>query len=136
MLKSHLSTVKPLWNSHFHFFKTSNVFPALPVLFPAVITRGNFILQIKLMPTLAYPAGNPCRVAEYKGMIRHIFGHYRPCPDKGVSAYGVSAYDRCISADGCAFFDQGCLEFVFSGNMTSGVDDIGEDHGRTATEMS
>ena len=36
---------------------------------------------------------------------------------------------------GCAFFDQGFLKFVFSGNMTSGVDDIGKDHGRTAEDI-
>jgi len=118
----------------FRLFTSSSILPAPlnlfnlvtspPVLFPAVITDGDSILQIKLMAAFAHPAGNLGRIAQHKGVIRHVFGHHSACADKGVSPYGVAAYDRCIGAYGCALFDQGFLEFVFSGNMTSGIDPL------------
>lgn len=112
---------------HYAFvLETFNSFLAMPVLLSAVITDGNSILEFYLMATLAHPACNLSRIAKHKSVIRHILGHHRSCADKGVSAYGMSGYDRGIGANCCALFDQGFFEFMFSGNMTSGIDNIGK----------
>ena len=67
--------------------------------------------------------------------IRHIPVDDRSGTYKGIPAYGNAADNGGIGPDGRPFFHQRLLIFVFPGNLTARVVDIGKNHTGTAEHV-
>ena len=93
-------------------FKALNPSFEFLILIVTVIAGGGVIMEGKTIAAFTYPASNPSRVAHDQGMIRYIFCNYGASAYKGVTAYGVSAYNSGVGADRRSFPHKRHLEFM------------------------
>jgi hypothetical protein len=80
-------------------FGLLEVFPDQPVLSSA--RAGEALIQTTA--ALAYPPYLPGRDTGHQGIIFHIFGHDSSGSDHGTASNRMTAHDRAIRAERCAF---------------------------------
>src|SRR5690606_2751806 len=83
------------------------------------------------MPRLAHPPRLPCRVAHHQRIVGHRTGHHGARTDKRILANFMATHDRRVGPNGStlAYVSPGVLRPAVDG--AAGIDDIGENHGRT-----
>src|SRR5690606_11419717 len=86
-------------------------------------------VKIKAMTIFAHKANLPGWVSYQKCISRHIFGNNRPGTNHGIFANGVSTNDGSIGTYRSAFFHQSFHILISSHNGTSGIYDVGKNHG-------
>ena len=82
-----------------NLFGLLEVFPDQPVLSSA--RAGEALIQTTA--ALAYPPYLPGRDTGHQGIIFHIFGHDSSGSDHGTASNRMTAHDRAIRAERCAF---------------------------------
>lgn len=89
----------------------------------------------KLLPTLAHPSDLAGGDSGHQCISGDIFCDHSSGSDKGVLANGIAADDCAVGPKACAFFYEGFFVFVFSGDSTSGVNDVCKNHTRAAEDI-
>ena len=84
--------------------------------------------------TNTHPSDLFRRVAHHKGVVGNILRNHRTGADKGVAADGDLTDNGAVGTQGGAFLDEGGADLVHLGNLSPGVVDVGEDHGRAAED--
>lgn len=84
---------------------------------------------------LAHPADLACRHPDHQRIGRHVAVDDGAGADEGVLAHGVAADDGAVGSQGRAALDQRVAIFVFAGDATAGVIDVGKDHARAAENV-
>lgn len=82
----------------------------------------------------AHPADLAGGHADHEGVGFHVFVDHGTCAHKGVFTNGDAADHGAVGAQGCAFFDQGVVVFVFALNQGAGVVHVGEHHAGAAED--
>ena len=117
------------------FLFNSRALLFIDFVLPAALGAGHRTLTLELYPAFTDPALDLRRIPVHHGVVRHVFGHDSPRPDKGVPADGMTADYRGISADTGAFPDESRSVIMFTGDMSARVKDIGENAGRAAEDI-
>ena len=93
------------------------------------------VTSVQLDAALAYPTDPSPGVTDHHRVIRYVLGNDCPGADHGIPAYGVAADDYGVSTNRGSPLHQGSLVLRFARDVTARVDDIGEDHARSAEHV-
>ena len=92
-------------------------------------------LSGQFLAALAHPADAPRGHAHHQCVGSNITRNHSTGTDESIFADGMPTHDGRIGTDGGATPNVGRLVFVFTRNVASWIDDVGEHHARAAENV-
>lgn len=105
------------------------------MIFGAASIAFHFAFTFEFNSALAHPALNASGNANSQGKVGKVFGYNRAGCDKCKAADFNSANYRGVSAKTCAGAYKSFLKFIFTRNMCSRIDHVGENNRRSAEDV-